>query len=161
MRLVSAAVGSAVLAAAPALAACPVELATYGEAQSGARLEFVPAEGAAVTNAFRLLMGDSLVLDGVVMWTEDVPRPRGMLMYKCPEGDVTGSELAGCIVWEGVVYAADDAGHVGLLPGKGDPAPRALVLSDLGPSLRNSAVYAAEKLSSVPSDVFVQNGCQE
>lgn len=150
------------LAAVPALAACPVELATYGEPDTQARLEFTPAtEGAAVTNAFKMLLADGVALDGIVMWTEDVPRPRGMLMYKCPEGDVTGAELSACIVWEGVIYAADTEGHIGLLPGKGSPAPDLLVLSDLGPMLRQSAVYAAEDLKKVPSDVSAQDGCQE
>lgn len=153
---------SSIAFAGPALAACPVELATYGEPDAQARLEFKPnAEGATVTNAFRLLMGEKLVLDGVVMWTEDVPRPRGMLMYKCPDGDVTGEELAACVVWEGTIYTADKTGHVGLLPQKGAPAPDTLILADLGASLKQSAMYAAEHLEKVPSDVFTQNGCME
>jgi NAD(P)-dependent dehydrogenase (short-subunit alcohol dehydrogenase family) len=30
-----------------------------------------------------------------------------MVMHNCPEGDVTGEEIAACTVWEGVIYTLD------------------------------------------------------
>ncbi|WP_274627139.1 hypothetical protein [Arvimicrobium flavum] len=148
--------------ASPALAACPVELATYGEPESGARVEFTPVvESAAVTNSFRMLLGDDVVLDGIVMWTEGVSRSYGMLMYKCPSGDVTGEEIAACTVWEGVVYASDKAGKIGLLPAEGEPAPDLLLFADLGPSVAASPALQPLGLAKKPWDVFSLDGCQE
>lgn len=150
------------LLAGPALAACPIELATYGEIQSGARVEFTPTkESATVTNTFRMLLDNDLVLDGIVMWTADIRRSYGMLMNKCPEGDVTGEEIAACTPWEGVVYASDKAGNIALLPEEGKPAPELLLFPNLGPSLQASAAFASGAFQKVPWDVFSLNGCQE
>src|SRR5689334_2948598 len=78
-----------------ALAACPIELAVYGDAQSGSEIDFTPTgTSATVTNSFRMILDNNVVLNGIVMWNEGVARPNGALMYKCPEGDVTGAELA-------------------------------------------------------------------
>lgn len=151
----------ATLSAMPAFAACPIELAVYGDRDDAAGIDFRPATGlAAVTNAFRMNLDDGVVLDGIVMWSRDAERPYGTLMYKCPEGDVTGEELDACTVWQGVIYTADAAGTVGLLPRAGD-APKTLVFPDLGPSLRLSAAYGEGGFSRVPWDVFALKGCQE
>ena len=74
--------------------------------------------------------------------------------------DVTGDELDACTVWQGVIYTADAAGAIGLLPKRGD-APETLVFPDLGPSLQLSAAYGANGFSKVPWDVFALKGCQE
>ena len=157
------AVAAAVAAGAgPAGAACPVELAVYGEAQSGAEVNFTPNSGnALVTNGFRMLLDNNVVLDGIVMWTEAPERPAGMLMHECPEGDVTGEELARCTVWQGVIYTSDAAGRIGLLPAEGQPAPDTLIFADLGPSLRHSSAYGAGGFATIPFDVFALKGCQE
>src|SRR5690606_26524617 len=100
-------------AASPALADCPVELATYRDLEDAASVEFTPTgEGAAVTNTFRMLLDNDVVLDGIVMWSDGIGRPYGMLTYKCPEGDATGAELAACTMWEGVIYTSDDSGNI-------------------------------------------------
>jgi hypothetical protein len=146
--------------AVPAVAACPIELAVYGDRDDIAGVDFSPATNqATVTNAFRMNLGDGVVLDGIVMWSEGTERPYGTLTYKCPEGDVTGEELAACTVWQGVIYTADDSGTVDLLPRTGD-APKTLLFPDLGPSLRLSAAHG-EGSSKVPWDVFALKGCQE
>ncbi|MDX8527363.1 hypothetical protein RFM68_22945 [Mesorhizobium sp. MSK_1335] len=146
-----------------AQAACPIQLAVYGEAQSGAEIDFTPAgTSATVTNTFRMILDNNVVLDGIAMWTEgSAARPHGSLMYKCPTGDVTGEELAACTVWEGVIYSADDKGSIGLLPAEGADAPQSLILPDLGPSLEMSAAYGPAGFSKVPWDIFVLKGCQE
>lgn len=144
-------------------AACPIQLAVYGEAQSGAEVDFTPTgTSATITNTFRMILDNNVVLDGIAMWTEGgAARPHGSLMYKCPTGDVTGDELAACTVWEGVIYSSDDKGTVGLLPAEGVDAPKSLIFPDLGPSLEMSAAYGPGGFSKVPSDVFSLKGCQE
>ncbi|RVD56596.1 hypothetical protein EN828_24465 [Mesorhizobium sp. M2D.F.Ca.ET.185.01.1.1] len=161
-RPVSLAAGIA-LAAVDAQAACPIQLAVYGEAQSGAEIDFTPAgTSATITNAFRVILDNNVVLDGIAMWTEgSAGRPHGSLMYKCPTGDVTGEELAACTIWEGVIYSADEKGGVGLLPAEGADAPKSLILPDLGPSLEMSAAYGPAGFSKVSWDIFVLKGCQE
>ena len=82
-------------------------------------------------------------------------------MYKCPEGDVTGEELAACTVWQGVIYTSDEQGAIALLPAQGSDAPPTLIFPDLGPSLRLSAAYGESGFSKIPWDVFALKGCQE
>jgi len=157
-----AAFAATLAAAQPALAACPIELATYADTSGVAELEFSPEKGGAtVSNSFRLLLDNDIVLDGIVQWTDTEPRPWGTLMYKCPDGDVTGQELAACTMWEDVVYALDGKGGIALLPAPGTAAPQMLLLPGLGPSLRMSAAYGANGFSQTPWDVFALKGCQE
>lgn len=149
-------------ATAPSLAACPMELSVYGDRDEVAEIDFTQdRKGAVVTNTFRMLLEGDVVVDGIVMWTEDVARPNGMLMYKCPKGDVTGAELAICTVWQGVIYTADDTGEIGLLPAEGADAPARLIFPDLGPSLKSSAAFGPDGLAKLPWDVFALKGCQE
>ena len=144
------------------MAACPVELATYADREGAAEVEFsTTKEAATVTNTFKMLLDNNVVLDGIVMWTDGQARPNGMLMYKCPEGDVTGEELAVCTVWRGVIYTSDKMGNIELLPAEGAGAPEKLIFPDLGPSLRLSAAYGTKGFSKVPWDVFALKGCQE
>lgn len=150
------------LVAAHAFAACPIELAVYGDPQSGTEIDFTPTgTSATVTNTFRMILDNNVVLNGIVMWSTGEARPNGSLMYKCPEGDVTGGELAACTLWGGVIYIADDKGTIGLLPTEKIDAPKTLILPDLGPSLRHSLAYGGNGFSKVPGDVFVMKGCQE
>ena len=153
----------AALVAVTAQAACPIQLAVYGEAQSGGEIDFTPTgTSATITNTFRMILDNNTVLDGIAMWTEgSAARPHGSLMYKCPTGDVTGEELAACTVWEGVIYSVDEKGTVGLLPAESLDAPKSLIFPDLGPSLEMSAAYGPGGFSKVPLDVFTLKGCQE
>ena len=163
-RLRSAAWGAlaAGLAIFPAQAACPLERATYRDVEGTAAIEFTAdSETAAVTNGFKMRLDKGVMLDGIVMWTEGVRRPNGMLSYDCPEGDVTGEELAACTVWQGVIYTSDAAGTIALLPPQTAEAPAKLILPDLGPSLRHSAAYGANGLAEVPWDVFAFSSCRE
>ncbi|MGD9915242.1 MAG: hypothetical protein AB7S80_14260 [Rhizobiaceae bacterium] len=158
------AIASLALAAglSPVLAACPMELAVYADEQGGAGIDFRPrGESAIVTNGFRMHLADGSVFDGMVAWSDDAARPWGTLMHNCPEGDVTGGELAACTVWEGVVYAVDGAGKVGLLPKEGEAAPANLLFPALGPSLRHAQVFAPDGPAKLPFDVFALKGCQE
>lgn len=162
MRLQALISAVAMLSVTAAHAACPMELSVYGDRDKAATIDFQPTlESVTVTNRFKMVLENDVVLDGVVMWSQDVGRPNGMLMYQCPEGDVTGEELAACTVWQGVIYSVDGDGTVGLLPAEGMPAPQKLILSDLGHSLRTSAAYGPGGFSKVPWDVFELQGCQE
>lgn len=148
--------------ASPASAACPMELAVYASPGEVATIDFRPTgESAAVTNTFRFHMREGVSFDGIVLWTEEPRRAHGMLMHECPEGDVTGEEIAACTVWEGVVYAVDEAGAVGQLPAEGEPAPRRLILADLARVMQGSPAYAKAGLTTLPDDVFDLSGCQE
>lgn len=153
---------ASVLATLPAHAACPVELAVYGDRDGAAGIDFRPTgQSAVVTNSFKMVLDNGVMLDGLVMWSEGVARSYASLMYNCPDGDVTGEELEACTLWEGVVYAADGTGKVSLLPGEGQDAPPTLVFPDLGPTLKQSSAYDEGGFSKLPWDVFTLKGCQE
>lgn len=162
MRLAALMSALALLSATPANAACPIELSVYGDRDKAAEIDFRPTlQSATVTNSFKMVLDNDVVLDGVVMWSQEVARPNGMLMFQCPEGDVTGEELDACTVWQGVIYSVDEQGNIGLLPAERAEAPKKLIFSDLGHSLRTSAAYGLDGFSKVPWDVFEIKGCQE
>lgn len=145
----------------PAFAACPIELAVYREALTGAEIDFRPGATGIVSNSFRLLADGDTVLDGIVMWTQEPARPLGMVTHKCPEGDLTGDEIAACTVWQGVVYSADASGTIALLPQEGKPAPQTLILADLARGIASSAAFGSGWTAELPWDVFALSGCQE
>ena len=148
--------------AQPAFAACPIELSVYRDRDGVAEVNFRPTgEAVAVTNAFRMIVGEATVFEGFVMWTEEPSRPYGMVNHNCPEGDVTGAEIEACTVWQGAIYAVDAAGAVSLLPREGEAAPPRLIFADLAAGMQTSPAYAAAGLSTLPFDVFDLSGCQE
>lgn len=151
------------LATQAAEAACPQELAVYSDADKTLTLEFQPNDGraATVTNLFRIVMENDIVLDGIVQWNMGLARPNGMAMYQCPDGDVTGDELDACIIWQGVVYALDEAGAVDLMPSEADDAAHRLLLPDFGRAVRYSSIWGEGKVLTVPWDVLQLSGCQE
>ena len=163
MRVLSAAVAVHLAAISSAQAACPQALAVYADADGTLTLEFRPNDGeaATVTNQFRVVMENDVVLDGIVQWSMGVARSNGMAMYKCPDGDVTGEELDACTVWRGVVYALDAAGTVGLLPMDDEDAAQRLLLPDFGRAVRHSVVWGEDKVRQVPWDVLSLSGCQD
>lgn len=146
-----------------AQAACPMELSVYEDEAKTAGIDFRPTgESMVVTNSFRMNLHSGVQLDGIVMWSEETPRPYASLLYQCPEGDVTGDEIAECTLWEGPVYAVGADGKAGLMPAEGSPAPQALILPDLGPTLRQASIFAEDAdEAELPGDVFMLSGCQE
>ena len=160
-RLAGPAFAAAMLFSSAAHAACPIELATYAGQGGTMAIEFRPTNASVtVTNSFRLLAGER-ALDGIVMWTAGAARSWGVVMDGCPEGDLTGNEISECTLWEGVVYAVDADGKVGLLPAEGQPAPQTLILADLGPWLSQSDAWREAGSLAEPWDVFTLSGCQE
>lgn len=160
MRLVFALAG--LLAATAASAAeCRQDRAIYADRDGGYELAFEPvgSAAAATSHHFKLkVLASGAVLDGIVMPGDDPARSNGMVMYNCPEGDVTGEEIAACTVWEGVIYALDGS-DVALLPEEGAKAAENLLLAGFGPSLRYSTLWDAGKASVVPWDLFKRKGC--
>lgn len=144
-------------------AACPQELSVYAEKEADAGIDFTPAGGDAVTtHTFKMHFPEnSIVLQGIVMTTEEVTRPHGVIMHNCPSGDVTGEELAVCTIWEGTIYAVSDSGDAGLLPAEGQPSAKHLIFPDLASYIRNSRIFGDNGLSKLPGDIFSMSGCQE
>ena len=144
-----------------AAAGCLQEQAIYADPDGAYELRFEPvgSESAATSNHFKLaVMKTDLVMDGIVMEAGDPPRPAGMIMNNCPEGDTTGDEIAACTIWEGVVYSADAAGKIGLLPPEGHEAAAQILLPDLGPAIRSSTIWG--KATVAPFDVLSLKGCK-
>ncbi len=148
-------------ATAASAAECRQDRALYADRDGAYDLTFEPvgSDAAATSHHFKLkILASSVVLDGVVMPGEPA-RSNGMVMHDCPEGDVTGEEIAACTVWEGVIYALDGAGDAGLLPEEGAAAAETLLLSGFGPSVRYSTLWDDGKATVAPWDVFRRKGC--
>ncbi|MFC5384871.1 hypothetical protein ACFPLB_02710 [Aquamicrobium segne] len=144
-----------------AQAACPVELSVYEDSSKMAGIDFRPTgHSMVVTNTFRMNLRNGIQLDGIVMWSKETPRPYASLHYQCPEGDVTGEEIAECTLWEGPLYAVGQDGKASLMPAEATPAPQALILPDLGPALHQAAIFG-EDAKDIPEDIFRLSGCQE
>lgn len=146
----------------PAVAAdCPIERAIYAEAEAKIEIRFRPAasENTPVSHRFTLVApGGKMNVDGHVLYDPEIERPVAMAMHNCPEGDVTGAEIAACTIWKGIIYSADKAGgDVNLLPDEGADAPASLVLPGFGPAIAASSFGGT--LNAMPWDVFVFKGC--
>ncbi len=162
MRLaVSASTLSALLAVSPALAAdCRQEKAIYVDADGAYELRFEPvgSVSAATSNHFKVKIAKTdLVLDGIVMQSDEPVRANGMIMNNCPEGDVTGDDIAACTVWQGVIYSVSSDGEIASLPGEGLEAAAQVLLPDFGPAIRNSSIWG--KATVAPWDVLTFKEC--
>ncbi|MBL0374073.1 hypothetical protein JJB09_18790 [Rhizobium sp. KVB221] len=148
----------------PAVAAateCRQENAVYGDAAAAYELAFsaVDPDSSASSHRFTVkVLKTNLALDGHVMASEPVNRTNGILFNNCPEGDVTGEDIAACTVWEGVIYGHRN-GKIDLLPGQGAEAAPEILLAGLGPSLQASSAWGEKKATVVPWDVFSLKGC--
>ena len=148
-------------ATAASAAECRQDRAIYADRDGGYELTFEPvgSSAAATSHHFKLkVLSSSTVLDGIVMPGDDPVRSNGMVMHNCPEGDVTGEEIAACTVWEGVIYALD-GGDAALLPDEAGEAAESLLLAGFGASLRYSTLWEEGKASVVPWDVLKRKGC--
>ena len=162
MRLAfSASTLSALLAVPPAVAAdCLQEQAIYGDADGAYELHFEPvgSASAATSNHFKVKIAKTdLVLDGIVMQSDEPVRANGMIMNNCPEGDVTGDDIAACTVWQGVIYSVSSDGEIASLPGEGLEAAAQVLLPDFGPAIRNSSIWG--KATVAPWDVLTFKEC--
>jgi hypothetical protein len=152
-----------VLSSANAFAACTQDRAIYTDRDDSYTLTFrqVPEDQpVATSNEFSIEKNDSdLKLDGVVMWNEGVARPNGIIMYKCPTGDVTGDELQACTVWRGVIYALKEGADADLLPQAKEPAAQALLLPDFSSSMSSFDFKSQKTIETFPWEVFRFKEC--
>jgi len=143
---------------------CLQKHATYTDEDGQLELQFLDLgiQQGLSTNAFDLKVSKSgEVFKGWVLWNgEAASRPDAVITHQCPGGDITGTELDACKVWQGIVYSLWPDGDVDLLPPGEDPATQRLILSDFGRTLRQSKSWAAAKLDKVPWDVFTFSGCK-
>lgn len=144
-----------------AVADCAIEKAIYVESETKAELRFAPAggENSPLSHRFALVLGGKS-LDGHVMYDAEIERPVAMILNNCPEGDVTGADIAACTVWRGIIYGRDErSGGIGLLPSEGEAAAPAIVLPGFGPAWMASSVGKSADVT--PWDVFTLEGCQQ
>ena len=143
---------------------CTQEKAIYGDMDDAYELRFEPlgSQAAAASNRFKFsVRNTSIVADGVVMRSDDSLRANGMIMFNCPQGDVTGADIRACTIWQGMVYASDMEGNISVLPvGDADAAAR-LFLPALGPAIRESSIWGKGKATIAPWDVLTLKGCGE
>lgn len=147
------------LAATPALAACPQELAVYEGADGSGALEFAGG-GAGMLSEMRLLYDGVEPVTVYLSHDETHNRTEAMIPLNCPEGDVTGEELAACLVYQGTVYTIDGDG-VGLLPPPGEAAAAQVFLPNLLPALWNNPQFGDAAPKEPPAEIFKLSGCQE
>jgi len=117
---------------------------------------YAPAPG--VTNQFDMLIGD-IALQGIVIWSGGVERPQAILLDDCPEGDATATELDACTLWQGIVYAIDAEGEIGLMPGASELAADRLLFPGLPWQLSFTEAFAAGEIADLPFEVFERTGC--
>jgi hypothetical protein len=157
------AVGALLVGAAAANAAtCTQEGAIYTDSKSIYELTFEPVdpESSSSSHSFKMTIKDTkLVLDGYVMPSEPVNRTNGFLFNNCPEGDITGDDIAACTVWQGVVYASNK-GKIDLLPQQGADAAHEILLPGFGPALQASSAWGPKKATIAPWDVLTLKGCR-
>lgn len=145
-----------------ALAACPQERAIYTGQSGTGGLEFVAGSDAvAMSHEVRLLVADDLVMTGYVGVTQVRDQSFLLVPHECPDGDVTGEELAQCMVYEDVFYGIDSDGVPGKLPLRGQDAAPAILLPGFLQQLEARADrFGADAVASA-SEVFQLSGCQE
>lgn len=139
---------------------CPQEKAVYNQAGGSFRLAFKPvgSDAAVMVNRFELVV-DRQVFTGFVMESEEPTRSVLRIENKCPDGDVTGEDLAACTLFEGYAYAIGAAGETGPLPkGSAKAAPH-LLLAGFAPVLLQSPVNERLHLPLPVSDSFDFREC--
>jgi hypothetical protein len=145
-----------------AAADCPQAKALYQDADKAYGLQFKPVNSTAspLSHLFDVTVGKTaIVMQGHVMTTDEVSRTIGTLQYQCPDGDVTGEDIAACTVWEGLIFAISDKGDVAILPAETAKAADKILLPDFGPSLRVSKIWGAKMAHVAPFDVLTFAGC--
>ncbi|MFA7414455.1 MAG: hypothetical protein WC048_08220 [Rhizobium sp.] len=161
VRLTSFIAAAGMIGSYPVAAAdCPIERAVYAEAEAGIELRFeASGESTPVSHRFSLVApAAKMNVEGHVMFDPEIERPVAMALDNCPEGDVTGADIAACTVWKGIIYAADKAtAQIGLLPPEDTDAPDTLILPGFGPVIAASSY--GEAVTATPRDVFTFKQC--
>ncbi|WP_420407876.1 hypothetical protein [Hoeflea sp.] len=143
-----------------ALAACPQELAVYQGADGIGALEF-SGGGAGMYSEMRLLYPGVDPVTIYLSHDDRLDRAVAMLPLNCPEGDVTGAELAACLVYQGPIYKIDRDKGVAGLPGAGADAAQSLLLPGLASALWGNPQFDGAGPAERPAELFDISGCQE
>ncbi len=157
----------AVLSCAPAsaiAAECKQGKAIYADRDGAYELRFSPIASEAVTSSHRFKLSalkTSVVMDGYVMSSDDPERTMGMVLFNCPDGDVTGADLDACTVWQGFVYRATADGGLDNLQSGDSSAAEKIVFPGLGPAIRQSSAWGDGKAKVAPWDVLDFKGCAQ
>ncbi|WP_409527419.1 hypothetical protein [Rhizobium sp. BK529] len=157
----------AALACAPAsviAAECRQANAIYADRDGAYELRFSPITSEAATSSHRFKLSalkTPVVMDGYVMPSDDPERTMGMVLFNCPDGDVTGADLDACTVWQGFVYRAGADGRLDNLQSGNSPAAEKIVFPGLGPAIRQSSVWGDGKAKVAPWDVLDFKGCAQ
>jgi len=145
-------------------AECKQGKAIYTDRDGAYELRFSPITSEAVTSThqFKLrALKTSVVMDGYVMSSDDPERTIGMVLFNCPDGDVTGADLDACTVWQGFVYRASTDGGLDNLQSGDSPATEKIVFPGLGPAIRQSSAWGDGKATVAPWDVLDFKGCAQ
>lgn len=141
---------------------CKQENAVYADRDGAYELRFTPlnSPSAAANNQFKInALNASVTMDGYVMPSEDPERAVGIVMFKCPEGDATGTELDACTVWQGMVYGMNTGGEVDNLKPEGAVAADKIFLPGIGPAIRAFEGWGGGKTMAAPWDVLNFKEC--
>lgn len=145
-------------------AECKQGKAIYADRDGAYELRFSPITSEAVSSSHQFKLSalkTSVVMDGYVMSSADPERTMGMVLFNCPDGDVTGADLDACTVWQGFVYRAIADGGLDNLQSGDSPAAEKIVLPGLGPAIRQSSAWGDGKASVAPWDVLDFKGCAQ
>jgi hypothetical protein len=164
----------ALLVALPALAedTCPQSEAVYTEKANGFRLSFrepLPWEASpSVSAVLTLHFPDGGGIWGITWMPNGTSWNQARLYHGCkldgPLDDATGDPLPGsteaefdaCEIWNGVIYQVRGS-DVDYLPYREDPAAEAILLTNIGPTIRYSGLVSGP--GQEPHDVFTLSGC--
>lgn len=145
-------------------AECSQGKAIYGDRDGAYELRFSPitSEAVASSHQFKLsALNTPVVMDGYVMSSDDPERTMGMVLFNCPDGDVTGDDLDACTVWQGFVYRSSVDGGLDNLQSGDSPAAEKIVFPGLGPAIRQSSAWGDGKVKVAPWDVLDFKGCTQ
>ena len=148
------------IASAPVQAACPQELAVYNGTDGSGSLEF-RSIGGGMLPEIRLLYPGLSPVTAYLSQDERLERAEIMIPLNCPEGDVTGDELAACLVYRGAVYSIGKDGTVEGLPEIGETAAARVFLPNLAAALWDNPQFGGKGPETRPAELFELSGCQE
>lgn len=135
---------------------CKQQSARYIDPESGLIFSFKPSnENSAFLQEFSLGSEKSdVTLDGFITLQGEPLRPVAYAIHQCPDGDVTGEELAKCTIWQGVLYGRYSDGDIGLLPDNDQLPVTQILLPDFARSVMSKPIWNEMNIDQEPFEVF-------
>ncbi|MEP3199687.1 MAG: hypothetical protein ABJO57_17560 [Lentilitoribacter sp.] len=136
--------------------ACEQNKARYIDPESDLVFAFEEgAEASAFLQGFSIGSENSETkIEGFITLEGNPLRPIAYAVHQCPDGDITGEELAECTIWQGVPYGLYSDGAVGLLPDEDEPAVKQLLLPDFARSVMSKPIWNELNIDREPFEVF-------